>query len=172
MKRFWSLFVTLLMISGGASAAGGWDYVSADVGRANKGIDVYRVGLQRPFDRTFYESGSMKVSGYFEASLNYWQGSTDEIIAIALSPVFTASFCSDCQYVPYIEAGIGAAVLSDDQIAGRQLSTAFQFEDRIGIGFRSDRLDLHVRYMHYSNADLSKPNDGMDIYIAGLAYKF
>lgn len=172
MKRFWPLFVALLMASGSASAAGEWSYLSADIGRAKSGVDVYRIGIQRPFDGSLYESGNMVVSGYFEGSLNYWQGPADEIFAVAISPVFTVSFCNDCRYVPYVEAGIGAALLSDDQIAGRQLSTAFQFEDRIGVGFRSDKLDLHVRFMHYSNADIAKPNDGMDMAVVGLAYKY
>jgi lipid A 3-O-deacylase len=160
------------MAAGSASAAGEWSHVSADYGRANGDIDAFRVGIQRPFDGNLYESGSMALSGYFEASLNYWKGSSNEIFAAAISPVFTASFCSDCRHVPYVEAGIGVALLSDNQIDGRNLSTAFQFEDRIGVGLRSDKLDLHVRYMHYSNADISKPNDGVDMYVAGLAYKF
>jgi lipid A 3-O-deacylase len=128
--------------------------------------------MQRQFDGPLYEAGDMVLAGYFEASLNYWQGDGDQIYAAAISPVFTVSFCRDCRYVPYVEGGIGVALLSDTQIAGRDLSTAFQFEDRLGVGLRSDKLDLHVRYMHYSNADISDTNDGIDMYVAGLAYKF
>jgi len=31
---------------------------------------------------------------------------------------------------------------------------------------------VHIRYMHYSNAGFSWPNDGIDIFLAGLAYRF
>lgn len=172
MKSVGSLFFALLMVSGSASAADEWPYLSADVGQSSTSVDIYRIGMQRPFGRNFYESGRVVLSGYFEGSLNYWRGSADEIYAVAISPVFTASFCRTCDYVPYVEVGIGAALLSDVHISGRQLSTAFQFEDRVGVGLRSDRLDLHLRYMHYSNADIATPNDGMDMTVVGLAYKF
>jgi lipid A 3-O-deacylase len=105
--------------------------------------------------------------------MNYWDASGDEVFAVALSPVFVLSFGGDDSgYHPYIEGGIGAALLSDHAIAGRQLSTTFQFEDRIGFGVRSDRFDFHYRYMHYSNGGIEKPNNGIDAHLIGMAFKY
>ena len=172
MNRFWPLWLVLLMVAGSASAAGKWSTVSVDIGQANDDIDVLRVGMQRPFDAPLYKNDSLEVTGSFEASLNYWHGRNDDIFAAAISPVLAVNFCSSCGYAPYVEVGIGAALLSDDKIDNRDLSTPLLFEDRIGVGLRSDHLDVHVRYMHYSNADISKPNDGIDMFVAGLAYTF
>lgn len=55
---------------------------------------------------------------------------------------------------------------------GRDLSTAFQFEFRFGAGLRSDRLDFHLRWMHYSNGSIEQPNHGVDALVAGIAVGF
>ena len=141
--------------------------------RGHTEFDVYRLGVQQEFSRVFWAGERSRLSGYWEASLNYWNASGDDVIAAALSPVFVLSFGEDDgRYHPYIEAGIGVALLSDDTIAGRQLSTSFQFEDRIGFGLRSDRFDIHYRYMHYSNGGIEKPNNGIDAHIVGVAFSF
>jgi lipid A 3-O-deacylase len=150
--------------------------IAIDIGEGNNGIDIYRLGWQRDFSH-WLENRWIPLSGYFEASVNYWRGSKRErsgndIFAIAFSPVFAFRFCRDCKYTPYVEAGIGAAVLFDTIIDNRDMSSTLQFEDRIGVGIKLGDFDIHVRYMHYSNAGLSRPNDGIDIFLAGLAYKF
>jgi lipid A 3-O-deacylase len=63
---------------------------------------------------------------------------------------------------PYVGGSIGAAWLSDTMIDGRDLSTRFQFEDRVGIGVAWRRLDAYLSYVHYSNASVKAPNDGID----------
>jgi lipid A 3-O-deacylase len=70
------------------------------------------------------------------------------------------------------EAGIGAALLSRTTIDDRDMGSTFQFENRLGVGVKRGDFDLHVRYMHYSNAGLSWPNNGIDLFIGGLSYKF
>jgi lipid A 3-O-deacylase len=35
-----------------------------------------------------------------------------------------------------------------------------------------DRLDIKFGYMHYSNADLASPNDGIDIWIGTVGWRF
>ena len=142
-----------------------------DIGEGNNSIGIVRLGWQRDFSR-WLENRWVPLSGYFETSLNYWNGSKDDIFAIAFSPVFALHLCRDCKYTPYLEAGIGAALLSDTVIDNRDMSSTLQFEDRLGVGIKRGDFDVHIRYMHYSNAGFSWPNDGIDIFLAGLAYKF
>ena len=52
------------------------------------------------------------------------------------------------------------------------MSTLYQFEDRIGLGVKMEHVDVSFRYMHYSNGSIVQPNDGMDIFIATLGYRF
>jgi len=90
-----------------------------------------------------------------------------------LSPVFQYVFhTGNATWYPYIEAGVGAACLDDYTINDRDLSSNFQFEDRVGAGIRINNMDISFRYMHYSNAALKVPNDGIDILIGTLAWHF
>ncbi len=146
--------------------------VVIDGGQSNDDIKILRVGLRKDFQTPLYQNGIFDISGYHELSLNYWDGDHDDITGIAYSPVFTMNFHTDVAYKPYLEAGIGAALISDTMIDGRNMSSAFQFEDRFGIGVKRGDFDLHLRYMHYSNAGLKEPNDGIDIGMMGVSYSF
>ncbi len=145
--------------------------ISADIGRANGNIDGYRLGLQTEFT-SWLHGHDIPLSGYIEGSLNYWNGSGDESYAIAVAPVFVLPLCNNCNYTPYVEAGIGIAFISEKKIDDRDLSSSFQFENRVGVGIKTKEIDFHVRYMHYSNGSTSQPNDGLDLFLAGMAFKF
>jgi lipid A 3-O-deacylase len=144
---------------------------SSNAFRGHAEFDVYRIGVQREFKRTFWQGDSARLSGYWEGSINYWSADRGNEYAVALSPVFVLSF-GEGVYRPFIEAGVGLALLSDDVIAGRQMGSSWQFEDRIGFGMKSDRLGFHYRYMHYSNGDIEKPNQGIDAHVIGMTYLF
>ena len=147
--------------------------INIGIGQSKDHIGIYRLGLKKNFETTFFYSDHGWLSGYYEASLNYWKKNEDHIYGIALSPVFVYYFANKTDVIlPYIEAGIGVAAISDTMIYGRNMSTTFQFEDRIGVGIKTTLFDLNARYMHYSNAGLKKPNNGIDIFMFTLAYRF
>jgi len=179
MKKIfrWLLIISLVFLlvpSGYAKADGFIDEISFGVGEErNENIDIYRLGLKKNFGRQFLANPTGWLSGYFEGSLNYWHHADDDIYALALSPVFVYYFGAETNSViPYFEAGIGAAVLSHTNISNVEMSTAFQFENRVGAGIRTEKLDFNFRYMHYSNGSISQPNEGMDILIGTLSYRF
>jgi len=63
----------------------------------------------------------------------------------------------------FVEAGIGAALLSEDKIRDRRLGTKWQFSDQIGMGYQfTPTSRLSLRYSHYSNAGANKHNQGLD----------
>jgi len=73
----------------------------------------------------------------------------------------------------YLEAGIGANLFSRTRFADKTISTAFQFGDHIGLGFMltpSSRLGL--RYSHFSNASIKRPNPGLNILQLNYTYQF
>jgi len=148
------------------------DAVSFNYGQSKDNIDIYRLGFRRDFDSRWFESGVGHLSGYYELSLNYWNGRSDENFGVALSPVFAYYFNVSEDFHPYLEAGIGASLFSRTRMGPRDLSTNFLFEDRIGIGVRAGSWDLALRYMHYSNAGIKQPNDGIDIFIGSISYRF
>ncbi len=156
------------------SMAGSSGYgVSLGYGQSKDDIDIYRIGLKKDFVSQWFTSATGYVSGYFEFSYNLWNGPEDEIKAVALSPVFVYYFDKGNQTMrPYIEGGVGLAYINETRIQGRDMSTNFQFEDRIGVGVRMKSFDLNFRYMHYSNASIKAPNDGIDIWIGSLSWFF
>jgi len=64
----------------------------------------------------------------------------------------------------YVEGGVGANVFSRTTFADKTISTAFQFGDHIGLGFQlTQSARIGVRYSHFSNANIKKPNPGLDV---------
>ena len=67
---------------------------------------------------------------------------------------------------PYVEAAIGAHVLSDLHVSrDENVSTRFQFGDHIGAGWRfgpRGRYDAGVRLQHLSNGGIRDPNPGIN----------
>ena len=73
----------------------------------------------------------------------------------------------------YVEAGIGATAFTHTTFADEQISTAFQFGDHLGLGFMitpNNRLGL--RYSHFSNASIKRPNPGLDVLQLTYTYQF
>ncbi|MGI9291646.1 MAG: acyloxyacyl hydrolase, partial [Gammaproteobacteria bacterium] len=74
---------------------------SSNVFRGHSEFDVYRMGVQKEFKRTFWQGDSAKLGGYWEGSLNYWNANRSNEYAVALSPVFVLSF-GEGEYRPFI----------------------------------------------------------------------
>lgn len=176
MKKSVVVMCVCLSLLCGTAAAGEADSgygLTLGFGQSQDDIDIYRVGLAKKWDVRWLKSRVGYVDGYFELSYNRWDGETGEIDGVALSPVFLYAFNpGERHWYPYIEGGIGVAYIDEYKIDDRDLSTNFQFEDRIGAGVRYRNLDISVRYMHYSNASIEEPNHGIDIWIGTLAWYF
>ncbi len=185
MKNRWYKRLTLLAalpviaMAGGditpvsAPQESGWiDAVGISYGQSKDNIDIYRLTLRKEFSSHWLESDIGYLSGYWEGSLNYWNGYGVDNFGVALSPVFTYNFTGLGTVTPYLEGGIGISYFSKTRMGPRDLSTHFLFEDRVGAGIKMGNWDLSFRYMHYSNADIKKPNDGIDIFIGSINYRF
>ncbi|WDP93393.1 MAG: acyloxyacyl hydrolase [Desulfobacter sp.] len=173
MKKAVMIIACLLTFACPAMAQDSGFGLSLGYGQAQNSTDIYRVGLVKKWGVQWLKSGAGYVDGYFEFSYNRWDDGNKDINAIAVSPVFQYAFNPGGNaWYPYIEGGIGVAYLDEYFIGDRNLSSNLQFEDRIGAGFRFDNLDLNFRYMHYSNASLRAPNDGIDILIGTLTWFF
>jgi lipid A 3-O-deacylase len=147
--------------------------ISFGYGPADSDIDVYRVGIKKDFWTQWFETRTGYLSGYVELSYNRWEHDKDDINAVAVSPVFVYYFGDRSNALrPYVEGGIGLCHISKTTIADRKMSTRFQFEDRIGVGIRWNFIDLNFRYMHYSNAEIKKPNHGIDMFLFTTSIQF
>lgn len=173
MKKLMLIVIVLTMFTSSAMAqSSGWG-VSFGYGEADPDIDIYRVGIKKDFRAKWFETSVGHLSGYFELSYNRWEHDTGEVNGYAFSPVFAYYFGKESNFIrPYIEGGIGVTYIDEYRIADRNLSTNFQFEDRIGVGARIGFFDINARYMHYSNASIKSPNHGIDIWILTTAIQF
>lgn len=122
--------------------------------------------------------GESKI--YWEASINFWKSqegrSNDATYAVALSPVFLKRLTTIAGSYPLaLEFGIGVSYVHEEKFAGRNIGSNYQFEDRIGVILgldKSNRSQVFVRYMHYSNGGLNTRNPGLDFLSVGLTYHF
>lgn len=164
MSRFSGLSAALLLcmtMTGTAQAV----ELSAAAGATDDGSMVYRVGGQLPFSNSWWRSDTGHLSGYWDAGYTYWSSGNDSDAngSLSFTPVFVYEFAGQTVR-PIIEAGIGIAAFADTEVDGNDLGSALQFEDRIGLGLRFSGQEVGVRAMHYSNAGLKTPNDGVESY--------
>lgn len=113
----------------------------------------------------------------FEMSANFWrfvpQNETDQNVVLAFSPVLTFSVGHLFGKEVLAEFGIGVSLLDDTTFAGKNVSTHYQFEDRLGLIYRLSHEDsITLRYLHYSNAGFKKPNPGLDFISLGYSRAF
>jgi hypothetical protein len=77
------------------------------------------------------------------------------------------------RYRPYAEAGLGVAYFSRTRLGDKNFSTHFQFSEHLGIGIELvGRGFGGLQVSHYSNADIEKPNAGINLYQVVVGARF
>jgi lipid A 3-O-deacylase len=111
--------------------------VSLSVGQTGDSTQVYRLGLQSNWDASWWQTSVGRLTGYWDGAYTYWDGDeTASNHSLSFAPVFVY-----------------------------ELGSSFQFEDRIGFGLRfAGGHEIGVRAIHYSNAGIKQPNDGVESY--------
>ncbi len=163
MKLLTALILILAVLPGPAEAQTLVDDVFVGAGYGGNGGTFVRIGMRNDFEGALFRSGVGYLSGYAEAALLHWSNDDERRWGGVLAPVAAYYFGSESRSVrPYIGGGIGLTWLSETRIGERRLSTHLQFEDRIGIGLASDRIDAYLAFVHYSNGSIMQPNDGVE----------
>ncbi|MBT5323627.1 MAG: acyloxyacyl hydrolase [Campylobacteraceae bacterium] len=146
------------------------DSISMTIGKSKEGHSSSKISLQHNFDSILYTTDSGYIDGFYELSFSNW-GTSNNVKVVSFSPVLMYSFDTDFKNItPYIQFGIGGCYLADSVVGGKDVSTHFQFEDRIGIGFKTEDYRIDLNFFHYSNADIEKPNPGVDFYMLTFVY--
>jgi len=111
------------------------------------------------------------LSGRLEFDLGLLD-STDTTVDIGLQPVFHFTYGAS-GLRPYLDLGAGVHFLSRSEIRGREMGGAFQFSLVAGIGMDLNRnIGLGYRFLHISNANIHKDNDGRDEHLVLLSWRF
>jgi len=168
-------FVVLATANMVAHAA---DSMSYSFGTGNS-TRMGRIGAQWWWGKKWRVSEGLHIGGYWDLSIAQWQGrryrSTDnhqDITDIGITPVFRLQ--RDSRVGWYGEGGVGAHLLSSlYDNGGRQLSTAFEFGDHIGIGYvTASGVDVGLLIQHFSNGGIKHPNDGVNFAVMRVSFSF
>lgn len=164
MKRFFCLAALAAAMSGqsfSAQAAG----VEFAVGQTGESTMTYRLGMQFDWDKSWLQSDVGRLTGYWSGAYTFWEGDrTSSNHSLSFSPVLVYEFAGET-VKPYVEIGVGIALFANTEVENNTLGSAFQFEDRFGLGLRfAGGHEIGIRATHYSNAGLTTPNDGVESY--------
>ena len=164
MKKLFSLAAVAALSVGQMAAAHAVDFTVA-VGQTDESTMTYRLGAQFDFGTSWFQTSVGRLTGYWDAGYTYWEGDdSSSNHSVSLAPVFVYEFAGE-SVKPYVEAGIGVAAFENSEVEGNRLGSSFQFEDRIGAGLRfAGGHEVGIRAIHYSNAGIKKPNDGIESY--------
>src|SRR5690606_19982304 len=135
------------------------------VGSSHDSTTVVRLALQSDFSRSWWESPTGRLTGYWDAGYTWWEGDrASDNHTLSLAPVFVYEFAGE-RLRPFIEAGIRVALLAAARVEERDLAAMLQFAHRIGAGLRfGGGHTLGPRAIHYSNAGIEDPDDGVEVY--------
>ena len=178
MKSRRSSLAVLIFCALAALPARAVDGVSFEVGNGD-GVDMARVGVQWDWGKRWFQGANWHLGGYWDVALGYWDrgrvrpGEHSSLFDIGVTPVFRIQ--PNALVGPYLEAAVGFHLLSHTSIGDRRMSTAFQFGDHIGVGYRfgaKGGFDLGYRFQHLSNASIKRPNPGINFHQIRLQYNF
>lgn len=163
MRKVLTLAAVAALALGQVSAVQAID-LSVAIGQTGESTMTSRLGAQFDFNHSWFVSDVGRLTGYWDAAYTYWDGDkAASNHSLSFSPVFVYEFAGE-RFKPYIEAGIGVAVFSNTELEENDLATSFQFEDRLGVGVRFAEQEIGIRALHYSNAGIKQPNQGVESY--------
>lgn len=140
-----------------------------------------RAAVQDYWNKPWLSTTFLELTGYWDYSIAYWHtqdklqpGEHDDVTIIALAPVFRVQGCHVENLNPYFEASIGASWMNHDTLGHRDLGAKFAFQDLLGFGVtfgKDHQFDVSYHFLHYSNAKLFSPNEGIDVkYLISFKY--
>lgn len=144
-------------------------------------VHMVRLSLQKYWHQHWFARGRWELTGYWELGFGHWYGpagmTNNDVEDIDFRPVFRLQRKVSSTDTPqfYVEGGVGPALISKTRLGPIRFSTAFQFGSNLGVGVRfgpHHRYDLAYRFMHYSNADIKEPNNGISFNVLQLAVGF
>jgi hypothetical protein len=172
-------FKILTVLACASTPAHAIEGMSLELGNGD-GVDMGRVGVQwGSWKARWLQGANWHLGGYLEASIGYWRygdatsSQRGSLVDLGLTPVLRVQ--PNSLSGPYVEAGLGVHLLSHSSIGDTRMSTAFQFGNHIGLGYRfgaGGSYDLGYRFQHLSNASIKRPNAGINFHQIRLQYSF
>ena len=182
MKKIFSSLAALAALSvaqAGQAAAGLMDSASIEAG-GGEHVQVLRLAAQKDWNKDWFATGGYHLNGYWDANIAYWRanqwldqpGNRKNLAVVGLTPVFRWESADKLGL--YADAGIGLSLFSSVyRNTHRQLSTAFEFADHVGVGYVfANKWEIGARLQHYSNGGIKHPNGGVNLFTLKAAYHY
>lgn len=159
------------------------DSISVSYGMNNNlsNLNVFRLGIQWDWHQHWFATKYGYLDGYFDASITQLQTNGNEFDqyqsaqVISVVPMLRVRFNTFANTItPYIEAGAGPAFVSETHLADKDISTNYQFDDRLGLGIqfgKNQQYEIGYSFNHISNANITTPNPGINIRMV-LTFKY
>ena len=139
-----------------------------------------RISGQVDMQRRWFEGNGRHLAAYWDVSVAHWRtkdwhgvrGREKTFATVGVTPVFR--YRNDSGLGWYAEGAIGLHYFSQAYYNGdKQLSTRFQFGDHLGAGYVfTNGWDVGVKFQHFSNGGVKKPNDGVNLFILRASRHF
>lgn len=124
-----------------------------------------------------------QLTGYWNGELAYWYAdkangdSYTNLTTLTVSPVLRIQrqFAYDNGIAPFVDLGWGVAWMNHKEFKRQKLGSHFNFVMSIGAGinFGSQmQYDVAYHYLKFTNAGLSKNNDGLYVNTISFTYHF
>ena len=130
---------------------------------------------------TWFNDSLVQLTGFWDFSAAYWHtdGRFNHTFTFGAAPIFRIQLNKqrfDPIVLPYIEGGSGFALHTARHTGSKDKGAVFGFENMLGAGvmFGSKKqFDFSYHFIHYSNASMYPPNEGVDIQMLfSLAYRW
>lgn len=172
-------YIAMMMVTMMTNPAFAIDSVSVEAGEGNMS-SIYKLAVQNSMGENIPFLNKYDLTAYYEFSVAQIKerkyqniaGQSHSLIDFGFTPF--VRWQNSSKYGVYAEVGIGLNYMTDkydnnDLVA----STQFQFGDHIGAGYTfANNLDVLLKFQHYSNADIRKPNPAVNFVMLKLTYPF
>lgn len=129
-----------------------------------------------------YQSADHSLLFTLNASTGYWTAPSDQdnhLMTLGLQPTCRVYFSHNMMHYtrPYLFIGYGPAYLTHKKLGAKEQGANFAFQGDVGGGFEFGKnykgIDINLRMVHFSNANLFTPNQGFDfLYVLSIGYLF
>jgi hypothetical protein len=165
-----------LLVAGINQARAAPDAVFVQGGRGD-GTTSATAGIDWDFPRT-WRPGNVVIDGYWDLSVAHWRTDAKSrslsLSQVGITPVFRLRVSPESRW--FTEAGIGLTWTSARyRSADKRFTTNFNFADHVALGRMFGESRRHIvtlRYEHFSNGGIRRPNPGVNFGQLRYTYRF
>jgi lipid A 3-O-deacylase len=161
MKRiFYSLIFLLFIVSN----LHGFDKISLGYGNLDN-VSTTGISLIKDLNYKIMDNSNLSI----EILSEYVDDKDDNMFIFSAQPLLDYNFTDKL----FLEVGVGVAYFTEKTLDDKEFGTHGQFKESIGFGYRfTKKWESTLKYTHYSNADFSSKNSGLDFIGLRVIYKF